>query len=49
VFIPKPLPPYPAIQLTPELLGLLSKVDCALGHLDGATEILPNPDLFDFI
>lgn len=29
-----------------ELLKLLSDADRALGRLDGATEVLPNPDLF---
>jgi hypothetical protein len=29
-----------------ELWELLSKADRALGRLDGATEALPNPDLF---
>lgn len=28
------------------MLGLLSKADQALGRLDGAAQILPNPDLF---
>lgn len=45
-FIPKPLPPDPPIRIDSELLELLSKADRALGRLDGATEILPNPDLF---
>ena len=46
-FVPEPLPPDPPIQLNDfELLELLSRADRALGRLDGATEILPNPDLF---
>jgi len=46
-FVPDPLPPDPPIQLNDfELLELLSRADRALGRLDGATEILPNPDLF---
>ena len=46
-FIPKPLPPDPPVQLDDiELLELLSRADRALGRLDGATEVLPNPDLF---
>ena len=45
-FVPRPLPPDPAIQLDAELLDLLSRADRALGRLDGATEVLPNPELF---
>ena len=45
-FIPKPLPPHPPIQMDSQLLELLSKADRTLGRLDGATEILPNPNLF---
>src|SRR5260370_19279440 len=45
-FIPNPLPPNPPIQLDDEMLQLLSQADMALGRLDGASEILPNPDLF---
>jgi Fic family protein len=45
-FVPKPLPPSPAVALDDELLELLSRADRALGRLDGSTEALPNPDLF---
>ena len=45
-FIPKPLPPEPSIQLDNPMLQLLSLADQALGRLDGASEILPNADLF---
>lgn len=45
-FVPRPLPPNPPIQMDAELQSLLSQADRALGRLDGATEILPNPDLF---
>lgn len=45
-FIPAPLPPKPAIKMDAELTRLLSKADRSLGRLDGATSILPNPDLF---
>lgn len=45
-FIPASLPPKPAIQMDAELNRLLSDADRALGRLDGATSILPNPDLF---
>ncbi len=45
-FIPAPLPPNPPIEMDAELTRLLSKADRSLGRLDGATSILPNPDLF---
>jgi len=45
-FIPAPLPPNPPIEMDAELLKLLSDADRALGRLDGASELLPNPDLF---
>lgn len=45
-FIPRPLPPEPPLQMDDSLLKLLSDADRALGRLDGATEVLPNPDLF---
>ena len=45
-FIPAPLPPDPPVMMDAELLRLLSNADRALGRLDGATSILPNPNLF---
>src|SRR5881396_1434094 len=45
-FIPAPLPPDPPLALDGELTRLLSDADRALGRLDGATSVLPNPDLF---
>ena len=48
-FIPTPLPPDPPLAIDDELWDLLSKADRALGRLDGATDILPNPDLFVFM
>ena len=45
-FIPSPLPPVPAVTMDSELWNHLSKADRALGRLDGATETLPNPELF---
>ncbi|HEX6555846.1 MAG TPA: Fic family protein [Ktedonobacteraceae bacterium] len=45
-FVPKPLPPDPPIHLDDEMIQLLSQADRALGRLDGASEILPNVDLF---
>jgi Fic family protein len=48
-FIPKPLPPVPEIIMDQEMWNLLSQADRALGRLDGATDALPNPDLFVFM
>lgn len=45
-FKPKPLPPDPPLIRDDELLRLLSLADQALGRLDGASDTLPNPDLF---
>src|SRR3972149_8411988 len=45
-FIPEPLPPDPPIDIDDEMLVRLSAADRALGRLDGATEVLPNPNLF---
>lgn len=48
-FIPSPLPPAPEIFMDQEMWNLLSQADRALGRLDGATDALPNPDLFVFM
>ena len=48
-FIPNPLPPIPEIIMDQEMWSLLSQADRALGRLDGATDALPNPDLFVFM
>ncbi len=48
-FIPNPLPPLPEIIMDQEMWNLLSSADRALGRLDGATDALPNPDLFVFM
>ncbi|MDV3350153.1 Fic family protein [Leptothoe sp. LEGE 181152] len=48
-FIPNPLPPTPEIIMDQEMWSLLSQADRALGRLDGATDALPNPDLFVFM
>ncbi|KPK72854.1 cell filamentation protein Fic [candidate division WOR_3 bacterium SM23_60] len=45
-FIPKPLPPDPAIRYDDELQALLSKADRAIARLDGIVTVLPNPELF---
>jgi Fic family protein len=48
-FIPNVLPPEPQIEMDDEMWTLLSQADRALGRLDGAMEILPDPDLFLFM
>lgn len=45
-FVPAPLPPDPPLQFDAALQALLSRADQALGRLDGAAQLLPNPDLF---
>jgi len=45
-FIPAPLPPDPPLEMDVELVRLLTEATTELGRLDGATSILPNPDLF---
>ncbi len=45
-FHPNPLPPDPPIKTSGKIQVELSSADRALARLDGATSILPNPDLF---
>ena len=45
-FMPAPLPPEPPVELTGHLLMLHSEADRAIGRLDAATQLLPNPDRF---
>lgn len=45
-FVPDPLPPVPAIQVTAERQQLLEKALLACGRLDAITTFLPDPDLF---
>lgn len=40
------MPPEPSVNFDSELIRLLSEANRELGRLDGAAEILPNPDLF---
>lgn len=48
-FMPAPLPPQPAIDMTGDLAALLSAADRAMGRLDGSALTLPNEDLFVFM
>jgi Fic family protein len=41
-FVPRPLPPAPALDLGPELQDLLGDANRALGRLDGITLLLPD-------
>jgi Fic family protein len=45
-FVPDPLPPDPALQLTGGRQRLLEKATLALGRLDSITQQLPDPRLF---
>lgn len=45
-FHPKPLPPDPPLEFDGELIARLSAASAELGRLDGAAEILPDPDFF---
>ncbi len=45
-FSPHPLPPNPAVAMSPELLQELSRADRCLARLDGASDMLPDPDAF---
>lgn len=45
-FIPKPLPPEPAIEVDDEIMRLLSEANLAVGRLDGIAQNVPEPDLF---
>jgi len=45
-FIPRPLPPEPALVIAPDLQERLDAANQALGRLDGVTLLLPDPDLF---
>lgn len=44
-YLPKPLPPVPAIEME-AIYPLLDKANVALGRLDGLSIILPDPSLF---
>jgi Fic family protein len=48
-FIPKALPPEPPFRLDPDLVGLLSEADRALGKLDGLASLIPDPGLFVYL
>lgn len=45
-FHPKPLPPDPPLVYDSELIARLAAAAAELGRLDGAAEIVPDPDVF---
>jgi len=45
-FIPNPLPPAPALELSDRRQRLLERSTVALGRLDSVTLLLPDPDIF---
>lgn len=45
-FVPPPLPPVPALEMSSVLLKKLSEADRAIGRLDGITMMLPDKSLF---
>jgi len=44
-YIPQPLPPNPAIDLS-SLYSLLDQANVLIGRLDGMGRLLPEPELF---
>jgi len=45
-FIPARLPPDPPLEISPSMRELLERANLALGRLDGAAQLLPNPETF---
>jgi len=45
-FVPKPLPPEPALKLDVQIQQLIEKAMLALGRLDGLATVLPDPAIF---
>jgi Fic family protein len=45
-FIPAPLPPAPGIAYTAQLTSALQAASLALGRLDGASQLIRDPELF---
>jgi Fic family protein len=46
VFVPAPIPPEPALEMSPERQRLLEDALLACGRLDAVTALLPEPDVF---
>lgn len=45
-FVPRPLPPFPALSINSELREQLDQALLALGRLDSVTTLLPSTELF---
>ena len=45
-FVPHPLPPVPALDLSGNCSPLIDAAHLACGRLDGVSFLLPDPDLF---
>jgi Fic family protein len=45
-FVPDPLPPKPALEVSPSLRDAMDQAHLELGRLDGITTILPDTSLF---
>jgi Fic family protein len=46
VFLPRPLPPVPALAVTADMQDLLDLANQSIGRLDGITLLLPDPEQF---
>jgi Fic family protein len=46
VFLPRPLPPKPALVVSPGMQDLLDVANQSIGRLDGITLLLPDPEQF---
>jgi len=45
-FVPRPLPPDPPLDFSPQRRQLLERATLALGRLDSISLLLPDPDIF---
>lgn len=45
-FVPSPLPPLPALDLSGQRQRLLERATLAVGRLDSVSTLLPDPQLF---
>ena len=45
-FIPNPLPPFPALEITGDLQKKLDEAAYRLGKLDGVVDMLPDVGIF---
>jgi Fic family protein len=45
-FVPRLLPPAPAVEFNPKLLDLMERANLAVGRLDGLARVLPDLQLF---